>query len=195
MIEQPSLAILIDCWYFPNSFPNTVLFSNILKFIESPFIKTVVLASYDSPIEFLNSNTVWYQNYNKLFGKLVGIDENGTIKRTDPCILNYVSPNKFQIAMNYQQELDHYLKLNPEIKNVYVLGAAWEECVKKRPLGYLQLAKSNIENILTHTGCVLNMNVSNPDLRNDQDWQHVENNIWQYISHDKYHYNGEISCP
>lgn len=191
MIEQPSLAILIDCWHVPKSPKNALLFSNILKFIESSFIKTIVLASYNSTIECLNSDTVWYQNRNKLFGKLIDTADTGPIKNTDPVILNYVSPNKFQIAMNFQEELDYYLKLNPEIKNIYILGGAWEECVKKRPLGYWKLVKANVEHILTNTDCVLTMEGQPPDLTNDQNWQYLKNNSWRYIPHNKYYHNGE----
>jgi hypothetical protein len=193
MINQPSIAILIDCWNHGDTPPNDVLFSNILKFIKNPSIKTVVLASYNARPEHVNSNAIWYRNYNELFydkqplrkiQDLFNVHKiyqtEHSIETTDPRILHYIDDGIFQIAMNWSWELDYYLTLHPEIKNVYVLGAAWESCVKIRPLGYEQLTEINGINILIETTCILTMDAKHPDLSKEKDWQHVENNIWKY---------------
>jgi hypothetical protein len=193
MLNQPSIAILIDCWDNGDTPPNALLFSNIISFINNPLIKTVVLASYNARPEHINSNAIWYRNYNELFydkqplRKIRDLSSvhkfyqtEHPIETTDTRILNYQSSDKFQIAMNWSWELEYYLSLNPEIKNVYVLGAAWESCIKIRPLGYEQLTEINGINVLIDTTCILTMDAKYPNPSKDQNWQHIENNIWKY---------------
>jgi hypothetical protein len=195
MIDQPSIAILIDCWDLGYSPPNNKLFENILEFVENPNIHTIVLASYNAKPEHLNSNTIWYRNYNELFydkqplrkiQDLFNVHKLYTnirkIETTDPKILNYKSPSKFQISMHWTWQLEYYLSLNPEIKNVYVLGASWEECVKMRPLGYEQLREINGINILINPNNILTMSAKHPNLNNNGNWKHIENNIWKYTA-------------
>lgn len=194
MLDQPSIAILIDCWDNGDSPPNATLFSNILSFINHPVISTVVLASYNARLEHINSNAKWYRNYNEMFydkqplRKIRDLssvhkfyESNHPDETTDPRILYYTADNQFQIAMNWTWELEYYLTLHPEIKNVYVLGAAWESCVKIRPLGYEQLTEVTGINILTNPSCILTMDAKHPNLANDANWQHIKHNIWKYI--------------
>jgi hypothetical protein len=82
--------------------------------------------------------------------------------------------------MNWLWELEYYLSIRPEIKNVYVLGTAWESCVKIRPLGYESLTEICNINILTNTNCVLTMGGSFPVLEDDPAWEHVTETIWKY---------------
>jgi hypothetical protein len=193
MFNQPSIAILIDCWYQGNSPPNSILFSNILKFIENPNIKTVILASY-TRAEHIDSNALWYENYNDFFYKKQTHNRirnlftshkiyqtTHSVMTTDPRILYYTNNNKFQIAMNWYWEIEHYLVIHSEIKNIYVFGTAWENCVRTRPLGYEELKRKfqNI-NIFTDPTCTLNMIGRQPNLNKYHNWQHIENNIWKY---------------
>ena len=193
MIDQPSIAILIDCWDLGDTPPNKILFANILKFIENPNIHTIILASYNARPEHLESDAVWYKNYNELFDMqqplrkmkdLLNVHKiyqtNYPIETTDPRILHYESPSKFQISMNWCWQLEYYLSLHPEIKNVYVLGTAWESCVKIRPLGYEQLTEVNGINILTNPSCILTMDAEHPDLTNDKNWEQLTDTIWKY---------------
>ena len=60
MLNQPSIAILIDCWDLGFSPPNNILFENILKFVENPNIHTIILASYNARPEHIDSNAIWY---------------------------------------------------------------------------------------------------------------------------------------
>ena len=193
MIDQPSIAILIDCWNNGDTPPNKILFENILEFIENPNIHTVVLASYNANPEYLKSDAIWYQNYKKMFYENQPLRKirdlfnahkfyttDYKVETTDTRILNYESASKFQIAMNWCWELEYYLTLHPEIKNVYVLGTAWESCVKIRPLGYEQLAEIDNINILTNPSCILTMDADHPDLNNDKNWEPLTDTIWKY---------------
>jgi hypothetical protein len=101
-------------------------------------------------------------------------------ENTHPAILNYVNTDKFQIAMHWPWELEFYLSNNPNVEYAYVLGTAWDECVRNRPLGYKSLSELNSVSILTNTECVLDMSCKHPDLTIDNNWQQLQENIWRY---------------
>lgn len=193
MLDQPSIAILIDCWDLGDTPPNARLYSNILDFLKNSNIETVVLASYHANAEMRNSTDIWYENYDTLFFKTQPLRKVKNLynlqkiyhftdyaRRTDPRILNYVCSDKFQIAMLWSWQLEYYLQWNPRFKNIYVLGAAWEQCIKKRPLGYSQLTEITNANILIETNCILTLDATHPVLTNDQEWQQITDTIWKY---------------
>ena len=197
MIDQPSLAILIDCWYlgrFKKTSVSEVVYPNIINFLETnQNIKTVALASYNCRNEFL-SNRLWYNNYRDFFDneknsrKIRDLavvhnvhrhqDNKFPNEHTDPMILNYRNDNQYQIAMWWGWELEYYLSLNPHIKNVYVLGLAWDQCVKIRPLGYEALSEIPNINVLTKVDCSANMNASAVELDSNPNWQKIEEKIY-----------------
>lgn len=170
MIGQPSLALLIDCWTQVLPWRPVSCYRRILKTLDdSPYIESVVLASYNCREEKTKGDTLWYQNYINLFHydtnrKITDLayvhrifEENDTKypnENTFHEILNYVNPKKFQIAMKWLWELEYYLEKNPRIKNIYVFGGAWESCVKVRPLGYESLSCLSGINLLTKSSCV-----------------------------------------
>lgn len=192
MLDQPSIAILIDCWTGDTP-PNSQLYSNILDFLKNPNIETIVLASYQANAEMRQSTAIWYENYHNLFFETQTLRKiknlydlqkiyNFTdyVRRTDPRILDYVTPDKFQIAMLWSWQLEYYLQCNPRFKNIYVLGAAWEHCVKQRPLGYSQLTEVTDANILIDTDCILTLDAKHPVLTNNEEWQQITDTIWKY---------------
>lgn len=192
MLDQPSIAILIDCWA-GDTRPNALLYSNILNFLNNPNIETVVLASYNVDTEFRQSNTIWYENYHNLFFRKQSLRKvkhlydlqktynfTNYVLETDPRILNYVNPDKFQISMLWSWQLEYYLNCNPRFKNIYVLGAAWEHCIKQRPLGYSQLTEITDSNILIDTSCILTLDAIHPVLSNDQEWKQIKESVWKY---------------
>jgi len=195
----PSIAILIDCWKIPTY--NIVLencYHNINKFIDNTDnIKTVALASYNCRIEHAEAKTIWYQNNTLMchyatrtkISHLVHAhdclnkyDNAFPEETTDPVILNYVNPAKHQISMRWWWELEYYLLLHPEIKNIYFCGCAWEECVRNRPLGYLAIKEERPDlNILVNTQLVLPKDHSEiVDLTDDPNWQWLEGNTYLY---------------
>jgi len=191
-INAPSIAILIDFWERSNRTKG----QNLLDFLndsKSNSIETVVLASYNC---YEEKNTIWHWNYNNTFNStnkrtrtLIDLhfmqkyfNENyhpHKVEHTDPAILNYVNPNKFQIAMLCGWELEYYLSINPHIKNVYVFGQAWEMCVKNRPLGYDALLEIPNINILTKLDCIrIESGTMPPDLDIDPNWYHITDDIF-----------------
>ena len=195
MLNEPSLAILIDCWQFPD---HSGLHGNIIQHLDNnPNIKTIVLASYNSKSEFIQSKSVWYTNYNLMFRSdsvprkikelvyvhhlhLVG-DSTYAVEQTNPMVLNYVNHTKFQIAMHWAWQLEYYLSLNPNIKNVYVFGEAWDICVEKRTLGYKALTEIQGINILTNINYVKSSNGTTPNLDLDNNWVNIDRDIYKYV--------------
>ena len=193
MIDLPSLAIIIDCWKSTNSIEHNSLYNRILFFLENnKNIRTVLLASYNSKYR---NNAHWYQGYVNVFfnSNIRSMRDLAHVHKiyndhfdefpeeeTHPTILNYLNNDKKQLLMHWPWELKHYLLLNPEIKNIYVLGQAWDICVKVRPLGYETLTEIENINILTNRKCVLTNKLMDPDLINNIKWNHIVDDIWKY---------------
>lgn len=177
---EPSAAILIDCWDQPGGTLHTVQSANILSFIENiDSIETVMLATYDALTEHTTSQTLWYTNFRKMFGEQPVDPDSKDDETTEPSILNYNNPKKFQIALTEMWQLEKYLESNLHITNLFVFGRAWEQCVKLRPLGYDNLSKINNVDVLTNAYCVSTMDGVNPDLGKDLSWQSLGKNIWK----------------
>lgn len=198
MLTANSAAILIDCWDL-NTPPSKVLYNNIINFLNSnDQIKTVILASYNCWSE-RNTQNIWWQNNIDFFSKHQSLrsirdmwhmqkeyyqfSPNATSfneEHTDPLILNYLNNTKYQIAMTETWELIHYLSKNPSIKNLYVCGLSWNECVKLRPLGYDALLEIPNVNVLANRLC-LHDGWQYPDIDTDPNWHKVSDTTYQYV--------------
>ena len=196
----PSIAILIDCWKSTTTNNNSSkCFSNIIDFLNTTeSITTVILATYNCKTERYTPNSVWSDNNMALFKNPIRkkiIDtklafdllyehrtNNFSPEKTDPKIWNYLNPKKYQIAMYWWWELEYYLLLNPEIKNIYFFGTAWEQCLKYRPLGYEAVIEEAPHlNILTNSKCILSEIHSVPTyIENDPNWQCIDTDIYLY---------------
>lgn len=203
MLTSPSAAILIDCWDLKTP-PTKILHHNIINFLDSnKQIKTIILASYNCWTERYNQS-IWWKNNVDFFSKnqpLRSIRDMWHIQNeyytyspnatpfneehTDPLILTYLNENKFQIAMTETWELTQYLLENPHIKNLYVCGASWSECVKIRPLGYDTLKELSNVNILANRLCVHEYSpgipADYPNIDIDPEWTSVADNIYKYV--------------
>jgi hypothetical protein len=194
-LQLPSAAILIDCWDLKTD-GSRILYDNIINFLDSnDQIKTVILASYNCWSE-RNNHTVWWGNNIEFFS----MDSSRVIrdiwkmqrgyyefcpdakpvaeKHTDPAILNYVNRSKYQIAMTETWELIHYLSKNQDIKNLYMCGLSWDQCVKYRPLGYDMLSKTSDLNILANRLC-LHDQWRYPNIDRDSNWDKIADDTYK----------------
>jgi hypothetical protein len=194
------MVILIDFWYpvLPvRRIDNTVEFLNT-----NTAIKTVVLSTYNAHLELLTqsqNSPIWYRNRTEWYAKSsewakdrailedkLSINDTTTLdSKTEPGILQYYNPTQYQIAMFQYWEIEYYLSIHPEIKNIYVLGSAWDECVKYRPAGYLELSKLQNINILTDTNLVRTSQCTIPDLSLDSQWINVKGSVYRYLGNQK----------
>jgi hypothetical protein len=194
----PSIAILIDCWETTEAYSRAEdCYYNITRFIDATeSITAVILATYNCKTERLAPNFVWATNATKLFTntkrrKIIDLNfafdtlyeqsSNFKPEQTHPIIWNYENPTKYQISMNWLWQLEYYLSLHPEIKNIYFFGAAWEQCVRYRSLGYESISNEipNL-NILTNSKCVLSTNIHSFNMENEPDWKSLGNDIYLY---------------
>jgi len=190
----PSIAILIDCWK-PS---NPRITNNITHFLDSTeSITTVILATYSCKTERDVSDSIWSDNARLLFNntkrkKIIDLKwafdtlythyNDFKLEQTDPIIWNYRNPAKYQISMHWLWQLEYYLSLHPEIKNIYFFGAAWEDCVRYRSLGYESISEEmpNL-NILTNSKCIISkFNIDSINMENEPDWKSLGNDIYHY---------------
>jgi len=197
----PSIAILIDCW--KSSITNNIsakCFDNIINFLDTTdSITTVVLATYNCKTDRSDTSLIWTQNnismcansnrkkihcFKDAYDNLYMYDNNKNypLEQTHPIILNYFNSTKYQISMNWWWELEYYLSLHPEVKNIYFLGTSWEQCLRHRPLGYESILEEGTDlNILTNKNCILSEIHSNPtNIENDHEWRSLGNDIYHY---------------
>jgi len=170
ILDQPSAAILIDCWADSTA---TVVYNNIINFLDStPQIKVVVLASYetiDTMTTGLIKKSVWHTNYFKRHG----------VRRTDNSILTYVNRSKFQINLLTLADFTQLMEQYPEIKNLYFMGTSWRECIQHRPLGIQSLISIFDVNLLVNQTCVYDhLNPPHPNLSLDRDYLKIHQDIF-----------------
>lgn len=182
LLELPSLVIIIDCW---NNRENTN-YLNCLENIKTlcttnPNVQAIGLASYTKPDKKilhgeLSNEEPWHESSKELFYNSVRWEtlrhvwENASfteeifthhIVREMPPVSNQV---RFQL-WNDLQLLYYCNYINPGIKNIYVVGASWSQCLEFREVGYKYLDclnKFNLfnerKNILSDLRCVLDTN-------------------------------------
>ncbi len=173
MKNDPSIAILIDCWNSPKlleiDFFNNAI-SNIADFCtKTQSIKAIMLSSYHND-SVLSYDSPWYEEGEKIFYKETSwsflkkiwkkteFDKN---TKTHPTILNLNlrDDQKGYIAFDIFQILYYCNVINRDIRNVYFCGFALNICVKNRPIGWLNFLKyrrlfNNDINFLFNKKCV-----------------------------------------
>jgi len=198
-LSQPSLAILIDCWNTldqPVSGYDDVMY-NIAEFCTTnASMKSVALATYQGDTEIYKDN-VWWQNAKNLFNDETKWDhlrriwkEATYIEPSDTCSVIANMPlrsDQIGFCAWHSTQLMYYCNfVNPEIQNIYICGFAWNECVKYRPLGWMEIAGMNHHklfhnhiNILSKKSCVSGLAAS-PQPTFDQEpwWKPIGNDIF-----------------
>lgn len=175
ILQQPSMAILIDCWDATDKGPYAVVYENIYRNIidfinKTPAIKIVVLATYDSADFIKESNNIWYTNQQKLLGL------NQT---TDKIILNYLNTSKLQVAITDFDKFMGFLGDNPEIENLYFMGISWDDCLQNRPVGMFRCLCTD-KNLLVNPKCVLkDVDSLGLDLRYNNRYKKLSDDVYQ----------------
>jgi hypothetical protein len=212
ILSLPSAAIIIDPW-------NTILgqpynfsldwtpylhshMDNMIDFIKNNSnIKAVLLASYSAADglsqEFIN-NSQWHKTYFEI---------NNQPRITSKKILEFKDPNKTLTLGLSQDDLVRVFKLHSGIRNFYIMGSEYHQCIQDRPLGIKAfwnkhfkllstMAQVNKEefNILLNSECIVEAKMIDgkveqihPDLTLDPDCQRVgASNIFKVVSQGEY---------
>ena len=170
ILKLNSVAVLIDCWDMHGEVTDCYVqafdevYTNIIEFLDqTPEIKIVVLASYDTE-DFTHDNA-WY---------------NGTGKRhkTADKILNYVNKEKKQISLTLFDDFANLLAENPDIKNIYLMGTGWNDCIQNRSIGLYRCSEIG-KNILVNTKCVFHSVDSILNLKHNSRFIHRVGDVYQ----------------
>jgi hypothetical protein len=151
-IYDPTLVIVIDLWDIINDkFARTVVdFIN-----KSDHVKLACGGIYELQTGDRNIHP-YVQELNKPYLDITSLTSNPNNA--------YINDPEFLRRYLKKKELKH-------IKNICIVGAAWDSCVENRPLGYHKLSKvlTTIP-ILIKTDLVQNYNETSMILNEDFTW-------------------------
>jgi hypothetical protein len=172
ILKLNSVAVLIDCWDMhgfvaDNNVPAfDDVYTNIIEFLDqTPEIKIVVLASYDTEDFSGTNDTAWYNSTDKLH-------------KTADKILNYINKEKKQISLTLFEDFANLLGKNPDIKNIYFMGTSWDDCIQHRNIS-IQSCSNIGKNILVNTKCVFHTIDSTLNLKYNSRFIHRIGDIYQ----------------
>lgn len=174
ILDQPSLVILIDCWDNVVNDNELQVMNNIRKFcLNNLMVNTIALSTFSDPWNPESMEEPWYSNGKELFCDTTKWD---LLRRswqqvsfsdrslTHPLIKDMpVRNDQLQILMWNTMQLLYYCNhINPSIENIFVLGFAWNNCLKTRSTGWKEIYMlneynlfSSKKNILSNLNCVM----------------------------------------
>lgn len=201
LYNRPSMAIIIDCWKDFESDIQRQTMKNIQKHcFDNPWITTIGQVSYIGMTnELVAAEDPWFTNGKELFYDTVRWE---TLRRlwehpkfvretvTHNLILNMpIREDQIQFSFWDNLQLLYYCNhINPSIKNIYLFGFAWDNCMKARSLGWVEVQNLNTydlfiskKNIFSNLTCTLNMKkervteVSSPWVKIKDDYVMIDN--------------------
>ena len=181
-----NIAVLIDLWTLADGSLDLLTKATHKKWItdvESKDIDTVIVATYDvcdkewtHPIAQTTKQFVGENNWNN---KVKNIQYDQVFNHREDHITN---PEVWRLTQTKNLYTIHYPWEFPnidEIQSVYMYGAAWDICVRHRPLGFdfwLQKTKSKI--LLPKNSCKFS-NQTYVDFDAIPTVQKVQDNLYQ----------------
>ena len=188
---KDTLVIIIDAVNAPEGIKSSVpLIENIVDFLNSPEIGAAVLASYGCTKELFIDN-LWNRNRKKYIPKYIiqgavvhYLKHTPGTDQTHPKLLNYTDNEIDQIALTTVSELNFYLEnINPHITKIFLVGAAWDRCIKLRNLGYINLqqnlSKKKHYDIFVDTRYMVDSTGQIPCIT-EPDWVKINDTLYQY---------------
>jgi hypothetical protein len=194
-INQPSLVVIIDCWNVDN--PHLAATArNIRNWVETdPNVAAIAVASYvgldnrqiyqeepgwSTGKDFFHDTCQWQtlRNIWEETEHMPGVNTHPVISGIKPR-----ADQRMFVAWRDLQVLYYCNYINPSIRNIYVVGQAWDVCVKFRSVGWEKLKCLNTINflnpaqqILSRKDCVLGVNFQPVDAIQPP-WSTVTDNI------------------
>lgn len=201
LFNQPSLAIIIDCYDDSHGADYIDVLTNIKFFCEdNPNVVAVALATYvdhnlcvinEQPwgfqgADFFCNFTKW-DTLSRLWEDAKDNPLNKLNVKTHPILLNMKKRNDqvFFAAWSDLQILYYCNYINPSIENIFVFGKHWNVCLKVRPLGWVSLHNLNHHNlfskqmnIISHKKCVIGIDHDATESTNFEiifPWHEIDN--------------------
>jgi hypothetical protein len=176
-----NIAIIVDVWKYRTDVPyltGNLLVDPIIEFLNSGIIDVAILASYRCNRE-LFSKKKWF-NERLLSRSIQDLKLNPNSKQqTHDYLLNYENADMRQLSMRYIDEFEEVVKSDDII---YMLGGAFEICLKYRELGYENIKKyfPNIS-VRTNKSCVRTNQWKIPNIDFYPEWIKISKNTYEYI--------------
>jgi len=168
ILSRPSLVLIIDAWNDRDSDQYRQCMTNIKTFCETnSHIVAVGLASYTGTEKHvLAHEEPWYNQSCEFFYDKVRWEtlrqvwndaEFITGTTTHEIVKNIkIRADQRQFLIWHNLQVLYYCNyINPGIENIYILGTAWEECLRFRSVGYRELSSLNDCNLFSKTKTIL----------------------------------------
>lgn len=185
ILDQPSLAVVVDCWKNANyeNYHDTMV--NIREFCTTnQQVESVALTTYRSndpvtnepvPNDRVFVDQPWWNNgrdffYNEtkwdFFRRIWDSKINDPETHTYDIVANMpLRSNQIGFVAFDTTHILYYCNfINPGIRNLYFCGGAWEMCLRHRPTGWMQVQTLNYHkmfhqpvNILVKNSCVVGL--------------------------------------
>ena len=190
---KDTLVIIIDMWQKPPKYSSSEfpLALHIEEMLSRPTVGAAILASYESTNE-LFSNNLWYNNRSTMIPDNIRNTSTGYYltmftgaNTTHSRILNYKNENIDQLALFSVRELNYYLEnINQNISKIFLVGQAWDECIKDKPLGFenlhRKLSRKRQYEIFVDNKCVIDIRGIPPCI-DDPAWHQQSESVYKYI--------------
>ena len=200
IIDQASLALIIDPWVLPH--PGIENFYQHVRQVcsQNTNIQAVSLSSFILD-KTIYQDEPWFSEAKHLFCDTTKLDalrcdwqtfdflntwDGNADKTTHPviCQMRARSDQVFVGIYNIWQLVYYCNFVNPGIRNIIMMGCAWDRCVEKRPVGWREISYAmhyglfaNKINILTFQDCVLDSKCCTPNIVDP--WIQREGNVYQ----------------
>ena len=206
-LTNSSLVILMDCWKTPvfkenKNITQLQLYEEKILYIKNfceknSFVNTIGLATYSGRNSFVDrQNNYYFESSKNIFYDTTQwellrevwretVVEHDKCSETHPTIMDINAPHIYEkFFIWHPLQLMYYCNnVNSSIKNIYIVGFAWDVCIKYRPLGYTNILTTkklgylpNILNIASNTKCTLTSDFEEVK-EVESPWKKVTDNI------------------
>tara|TARA_R110000824_G_C14969558_1_gene652931 strand:+ start:39 stop:674 length:636 start_codon:yes stop_codon:yes gene_type:complete len=170
-LTDPSIVIIIDLW---NDITDQYIINNIIDFIDNnDFIEKVYGGIYNTLLEDYKE----HQDIDRIKKPFENIS-----KKWERISAKFGPEHLYWDA--YELRLRHLVKM-PHIKNIYITGFSFDQCVKTRSLGY-----QNLRHVLPDKNIIINKNLVSNFTEQIIEESPVE---WAYIDEDHYLYHAFLT--
>ena len=189
-LNQPTLALLVDCWHDTSDPLIEETWHRIADLCyNNNYIQAVAVTSYWGYNYDACQESPWYEQSDLLFNQTTKWDylrsdwkrfnfrdplKDNRINHTSPIVRDMkVRDDQLQLNIYNGLQMIYFCNyVNPAIRNILLMGRAWDMCLKFRSVGWLELGYiiqynmfKNSMNLFTRRNCVLTPEIQHPQIQ------------------------------
>ena len=203
LLEQPSLAVLIDCWNEPRAIStyhrlDLKSYRNCMQSIKlqcesNTWIKAIAVASYGNANNQISVEQPWWNTAENFFFNETQWDR---LRNTWLSFDHVDRPGTHEYIRTIETRPDQVIFcafdilhimyycnfIDPSIRNIYFFGSTWDKCVKIRSVGWAEVSSlnhhnlfQNTQNLLTNQDCIF---LEKGPVHLTDPWQRVTDNTF-----------------